>query len=48
MVVDVFFYMFFVGAGLATGVGGIAFIGFKIYTRSQNKAEKQHKRKAVV
>lgn len=48
MVVDVFLYMFFVGAGLATGVGAIAFIGFKIYQRSKNKEMKQLKRKAVV
>lgn len=48
MVVDVFFYMFFVGAGLASGVGTIALIGFKIYKRSVNKGLKQQKRKAVV
>ncbi len=48
MVVDVFFYMFFVGAGLASGVGCIGMIGYKIYQRSKNKEMKQQKRKAVV
>ncbi|WP_169824034.1 hypothetical protein [Anaerobacillus alkalidiazotrophicus] len=48
MVVDVFLYMFFVGSGLATGVGAIVFIGLKIYKRSKNKELKLQKRKAVV
>ena len=36
----VFVYFFFLGAGLATGVGVVAWVGWKIVQRSQRKREK--------
>lgn len=44
MVVDAFVYMYVVGAGLAFGVGTVAWIGWKMIQRSNRKT----KRKAVV
>jgi len=37
-VVDAFFYMYFVGAGTAFGVATVAFISWKVFNRSKNKA----------
>lgn len=45
MVVDAFFYMFTLGAGAATGVGVVAFFGWKVVQFS-NRKKKQ--RKAVI
>jgi len=44
MVVDAFFYMYFVGSGTAAGVGSIVFIAWKIVQRSNNKNKKTKKR----
>jgi len=41
MVVDVFIYMYFVGAGIALGIGTIVLIGWKIFQRSQKKRKKR-------
>lgn len=46
MVVDAFFYMYFVGAGTSAGVGTIVFIGWKVVQRS-NKKQATNKRKGA-
>lgn len=40
MVVDAFIYMYFVGAGTALGVASVAFVGWKVVQRSNNKKTK--------
>lgn len=44
MVVDAFFYMYFVGAGTSAGIATIAFVGWKVVQRSKNKLKKTKKR----
>ncbi|GGJ63384.1 hypothetical protein GGR02_001396 [Anoxybacillus voinovskiensis] len=46
MVVDAFFYMFTLGAGAASGVGVVAFFGWKVVQFSNRKKKQQ--RKAVI
>lgn len=48
MVVDAFFYMFTLGAGAASGVGVVAFFGWKIVQFSNRKTSKKQQRRAVV
>ncbi|KIQ93628.1 hypothetical protein LH47_02309 [Anoxybacillus thermarum] len=45
MVVDAFFYMFTLGAGAASGVGVVAFFGWKLVQFSNRKKKP---RKAVI
>ncbi|MDG5787779.1 hypothetical protein QA612_09730 [Evansella sp. AB-P1] len=47
MVVDAFIYFYFIGAGLAAGIGTITFIGWKVVQRSQQKKNKGSKRKVI-
>lgn len=44
---DVFIYMYFVGLGLAGGIGSVAWIGWIIYKKANNKT-KQKKAKANI
>lgn len=44
---DVFIYMYFVGLGLAGGIGSVAWIGWIIYKKTHNKT-KQKKAKANI
>ncbi|MBU8905579.1 hypothetical protein [Desertibacillus haloalkaliphilus] len=49
MVVDAFIYFVAIGSGTATGVGIVAWIGWKIIQRSNRKGNvEKNKRKAVV
>ncbi|AEH47126.1 hypothetical protein [Parageobacillus thermoglucosidasius] len=48
MVVDAFFYMFVLGSGAASGVGVVAFVGWKVVQYSNRKALKKQQRRAVV
>lgn len=41
MVVEAFIYMYFVGLGTALGVGTVAFMGWKVVQRSNNKKVKR-------
>ncbi|WP_281356929.1 hypothetical protein [Piscibacillus halophilus] len=43
--VDVFFYMYIAGLGLAAGFLSIGWIGYKLYNRNNNK---KNNKKAVV
>lgn len=45
---DVFIYMFFLGAGLATGVGVIALIGWRLVKRINRKADLKIVNKRIV
>lgn len=46
---DVFVYMYFVGLGLAGGIGSVAWIGWIIYKKTNNKDKaKQKKAKANI
>ncbi|MFP7202629.1 hypothetical protein SFC08_16790 [Lysinibacillus halotolerans] len=39
--VEAFIYMYFVGLGTALGVGTVAFMGWKVVQRSNNKKVKR-------
>lgn len=39
--VDAFIYMYFLGLGAALGVGTVAWIGWKVVERSNNKKSKK-------
>lgn len=43
---DAFVYMFFVGSGVASGVAVVAWVGWKVVQRSNNKKMKTKKRGA--
>ncbi|KAF0994410.1 hypothetical protein BJQ97_01052 [Geobacillus sp. TFV-3] len=47
MVVDAFLYMFTLGAGAASGVGVVVFLGWKIVQFSNRKTKKQQRRVVV-
>lgn len=40
---EAFIYMYVVGAGTAAGVATVAFFGWKIFKKSNNKKPKQRK-----
>lgn len=44
---EAFIYMYVVGAGTSLGVATIAFISWKVFNRSKNKAMKKMKRKGA-
>ncbi|OKO97017.1 MULTISPECIES: hypothetical protein [Geobacillus] len=46
--VDAFFYMFTLGAGAASGIGVVAFLGWKIVQFSNRKTLKKQQRRAVI
>lgn len=41
MVVDVFIYMYFVGLGIALGIGTVVYIGWKLYKRQPGKKKRK-------
>ena len=45
---EAFIYMYFVGAGTASGVATVAFLGWKVVQRSKNKTEKKVKNSGVI
>ncbi|MFC5732175.1 hypothetical protein [Cytobacillus gottheilii] len=43
---EAFMYMYVVGAGTAAGVGTVAFIGWKVWSKQSKKKAKQQRKAA--